>query len=134
MTDTGTSVHSVECDPCVDEIGESHITECFESLYLAAAAQDNEIKASRAGIGRIESFLHSHSQLPTREERLAHVRHRVEAPAMQLQQHHSMGSRAAASEAHSDGAQSPEKTHAELAGEELPTLPSGLLPLNANGA
>lgn len=123
----GNAATHPECSHA-DEIDESRIAECFESLYLAAATQDNEIKAARAGNARMESFLHSHSQLPTREERLAFVRHQVEAPAMQLQQRHS----ATASQTQGENGRGSGGTQDDLARHELPMLPSGLLPLSAD--
>ncbi len=133
-TNTAGGTHPLDCSDHAAEIDESHIRECFESLYLAAAMQDNEIKAARAGNARMESFLHSHSQLATREERLAFVRHQVEAPAMQLQQRRSTSpsSVATASQTQHDTGHGPGRTQDELARHELPVFPSGLLPLNAN--
>jgi hypothetical protein len=94
------------------------IADCFQSLYLAAAAQDNEIKAARAGSTRIDAFAQAHAQLPTREERLALVRHQVDAPAMQLPQRRSLS--------HGEPGGSPD----DAAVQELPLLASGLMPLN----
>lgn len=131
VANTGDGTHPLDCNGHADEIDESTITECFESLYLAAAAQDNEIKAARAGNARMESFLHAHSQLPTREERVAFVRHQVEAPAMQLQQRRST-SPVMPSTTHDETSHRLDRAQDDLARHELPVLPSGLLPLNAN--
>lgn len=129
IANTDNGIHQ-ECNHHLDEIGEDHITECFESLYLAAAEEDNEIKAARTGVARIESFVQSHSQLTTHEERLAFVRHQIEAPAMQPLQR--IGSRATSSKAQDENGRDSANTQNELACRELPMLPSGLLPLNAN--
>lgn len=60
--------------------------ECFESLYLAAAAQEHDTKAARAGRARYDSFTKLHTQLGTRDERVAYVRHQMDSMAAQLPQ------------------------------------------------
>ena len=64
--------------------GEQELAECFESLYLAAATPDNELKAEQAGRARCEGFAQAHAELESREDRVAYVRHRLDASAQQL--------------------------------------------------
>ena len=76
----------------------------------------------------MRSFMHLHSQLPNREERLAFVRHQLEAPAMQLRQHSNAYSRTTDSQIHGENGRDPGQMHSDVDTNELPVLPS-LLPL-----
>jgi hypothetical protein len=67
----GDTVQGLQCDHGMDE--QCSIEDCFERLYLGAAAQDNEIKAAMAGRSRHKAFLEAQVALASDRERLAHA-------------------------------------------------------------
>ena len=104
--------------PAVGTAGfHTDVADCFESLYLAAAAQEHVGKAARAGRARYDSFAQLHTQLETRDERLAYVRHQMDSTAAQLPQ------RGVAGTFDSDDTSAEGLQQADLSGL------SGLLPL-----